>query len=56
MRGYSYFPFDPDTLEIINELEIIYNLPHKDCSELTKCQLTKYINQIILIITTKYYL
>lgn len=48
MKKQIIFPFDSDTLKIIEEIELTLDLPHRNCSELSRNELMEYINKLIL--------
>ena len=47
------FPRDPNTLEIINEIEAYLGLPHKNINEISNSKLHEYINQLTLLLKLK---
>jgi len=53
MKKQIIFPFDSDTLRVIEEIEAILDLPHRNCREMSKGELTEYINQLTLIAILK---
>ena len=49
MKEYFIFPRDPDTLGIIEELEVSLNFTHISSNDLSDWELKEYINQLTLI-------
>lgn len=46
MNESMLFPCDPDTLEVINEIEAYLGLPHKNINKISTFELHEYINQL----------
>jgi len=44
------FPRDPDTLEVINEIEAYLSLEHKNINEISNFKLHEYINKLTLLL------
>lgn len=45
----NVFPYDPDTLFIIREIEAYLGLRNKDIDKISHTKLIKYIDEIILL-------
>lgn len=50
LKECMIFPRDPNTLEIINEIEAYLGLPHKNINEISNFKLHEYINQLTLLL------
>jgi hypothetical protein len=48
MKECTIFPRDPETLEIIKEMERYLAILHKDINKISDIELIKYINQLAM--------
>jgi hypothetical protein len=53
MKSGNVFPYAPDTLCIIREIEAYLGLENKDIDEISYTELIKYIDEITLILLYK---
>lgn len=50
MKECMIFPRDPGTLEIINEIEAYFGLPHKNINEISNFKVRQYINELVSLL------
>ncbi|NOW06719.1 hypothetical protein [Clostridium beijerinckii] len=53
MKEGNVFPYDPDTLCIIREVEAYLGFRNKDIDKISYTELIKYIDEITLILLYK---
>lgn len=46
----NYFPYDYDTVSIIEEIEEYLQLQHKNIMGMNECEIHKYINKLTLFL------
>lgn len=46
----NHFPRDPDTINIIKEIEAYLKIPHRNIILMKNCDIDEYINKIILLL------
>jgi len=46
----NHFPWDPDTISIIKEIEEYLAIPHKNIILMKKCDIDEYINRLNLLL------
>jgi hypothetical protein len=53
LKESMIFPRDPDTLEVIKEIEAYLGLSHKNINEMSNLKLHEYVNQLTLLLRLK---